>query len=385
MDCVQLFYEFSLVFGIVITAIILLLLAKKQQTYQHHQLLLIFFIVVFALFLNHYAAYHQIFGLFVATNFLSEGTGFLIGPLIYFYIESLFTKVDFTKSKVWLSFVPFILLSLLISLPLLFQNPNEDMIFDYLQYYFDNGTIFYAIEMGSLFMFTILSLKKLKQYTLIIKNYFSNLTPIDILWSKRLLLGIILYLVIDTFLLISGFQPKNFPFFDNQINLLTMLVVVLYLGYYGFFQAQILIPAFLLKEEKKNPTNQITSTKNATSFSEQEIENIRLSIKNALEKEQLFLNESLTLSALANHVQLTDKKLSTFINQELNTNFYQLINQYRLTTFKAEIGLAKNQHLTIWGIASQCGFNSKTSFNRIFKKQTGLTPSQYQKSLPIKR
>lgn len=385
MDCVQLFYEFSLVFGIVITAIILLLLAKKQQTYQHHQLLLIFFIVVFALFLNHYAAYHQIFGLFVATNFLSEGTGFLIGPLIYFYIESLFTKVDFTKSKVWLSFVPFILLSLLISLPLLFQNPNEDMIFDYLQYYFDNGTIFYAIEMGSLFMFTILSLKKLKQYTLIIKNYFSNLTPIDILWSKRLLLGIILYLVIDTFLLISGFQPKNFPFFDNQINLLTMLVVVLYLGYYGFFQAQILIPAFLLKEEKKNPTNQITSTKNTTSFSEQEIENIRLSIKNALEKEQLFLNESLTLSTLANHVQLTDKKLSTFINQELNTNFYQLINQYRLTTFKAEIGLAKNQHLTIWGIASQCGFNSKTSFNRIFKKQTGLTPSQYQKSLPIKR
>lgn len=385
MDCVQLFYEFSLVFGIVITAIILLLLAKKQQTYQHHQLLLIFFIVVFALFLNHYAAYHQIFGLFVATNFLSEGTGFLIGPLIYFYIESLFTKVDFTKSKVWLSFVPFILLSLLISLPLLFQNPNEDMIFDYLQYYFDNGTIFYAIEMGSLFMFTILSLKKLKQYTLIIKNYFSNLTPIDILWSKRLLLGIILYLVIDTFLLISGFQPKNFPFFDNQINLLTMLVVVLYLGYYGFFQAQILIPAFLLKEEKKNPTNQITSTRNTTSFSEQEIENIRLSIKNALEKEQLFLNESLTLSTLANHVQLTDKKLSTFINQELNTNFYQLINQYRLTTFKAEIGLAKNQHLTIWGIASQCGFNSKTSFNRIFKKQTGLTPSQYQKSLPIKR
>jgi len=385
MELVQLFYEFSLVFGIVITAIILLLLTKKQQAYQHQRLLLLFFIIVFALFLNHYAEYHKIYGLFVATNFLSEGTGFLIGPLIYFYIEALFTKVDFKKSKVWLCFIPFLLVVLFISFPLILQAPNEGLIFDYLRYYFDNGSIFYAIEMSYLFIFTLLSLKKLEHYASIIKSYFSNLTAIDILWSKRLLFGVILYLVIDTFLSISGFQPTNFPFFDNQINSLTILVVVLYLGYYGFFQAQILIPAFLLKEEKKNPMNQVVLPKNTTSFSEQEVENIKLAIKNALEKEQLFLNESLTLSALANQVQLTDKKLSTFINQELNTNFYELINQYRLTTFKKEISLAKNQHLTIWGIASQCGFNSKTSFNRIFKKYTGLTPSQYQKSIAKKR
>lgn len=384
MERVQLFYEFSLVFGIVITALILLLLLKKQQTYQHHQLLLLFFVIVFALFLNHYAAYHQIYGLFVATNFLTEGTGFLIGPLIYFYIEALFTEVNFRKYKIWLCFVPFLLLLLFISLPLIFQNPNDGLIFDYLRYYFDNRTIFYALEMSYLLVFTLQSLKKLKQYSPVIQNYFSNLTAIDIIWSKRLLLGILLYLVIDTFLLVSGFQPKDFPFFDNQINLLTILVVVLYLGYYGFFQAQILIPAFLLKEEKKNPINQIVPSKNTTSFSTEEIEYIKLAINNALEKEQLFLNESLTLSTLANHVQLTDKKLSTFINQELHTNFYQLINQYRLTTFKKEIGLAKNKHLTIWGIASQCGFNSKTSFNRIFKKNTGLTPSQYQKSITKK-
>ncbi len=384
MESVQLLYEFSLVFGIVITAIILLLLAKKQQTYLHQRLLLAFFIIVFALFLNHYAAYHQIYWLFVGTNALAEGTGFLIGPLIYFYILSLFTKIDFKQPKNWLCFIPFLLFFLLISLPLFFKDPNSGLLFHYLKYYFDNNDMFYYIEMLYLLFFTILSLKILPQYTQAMKSYFSNSTEGDIIWSKRLLLGIIFYLVIDTLLLISGIQLEAFPFFDNQINLLTILSVVLYLGYYGFFQAQMLIPAFLLEKKEANEqktVSKIIASQNVTIFSIQEIERIKVALKNALVNEQLFLNQALTLSNLANHVALTDKKISTFINQELNTNFYELINKYRLAAFKKELAKTENQHLTIWGIASQCGFNSKTSFNRIFKKQTGLTPSQYQKQL----
>lgn len=384
MESVQLFYEFSLVFGIVITAIILLLLAKKQQNYLHQRLLLAFFTIVFALFLNHYAAYHQVYWLYVGTNFLAEGTGFLIGPLIYFYIRSLFTKVDFKKTKAWLPFIPFLFVVLFISLPLSFKDPREGLVFDYLKYYFDYGDVFYVLDMGYLLVFTLLSLKISKQYTQVIKRYFSNLTAADITWSKRLLLGIVLYLIIDAFLLISGFEFEGLPFFDNQINLLTILLVVLYLGYYGFFQAQMLIPTFLLEKKGmqiEQQSNKIIASRNTTIFSTEEIANIKLALNNALAEEQLFLNESLTLSNLANEVQLTDKKLSTFINQELRTNFYELINQYRLAAFKKALVEIENQHLTIWGIASKCGFNSKTSFNRIFKKQTGLTPSQYQKQL----
>ena len=384
MESVQLFYEFSLVFGIVITAIILLLLAKKQQAYLHQRLLLAFFTIIFALFLNHYAAYHQIYWLYVGTNFLAEGTGFLIGPLIYFYIRSLFTKVDLKKTRAWLPFIPFLLVALFISLPLSFKDPREGLVFNYLKYYFEYGDVFYVLDMVYLLVFTLLSLKILRQYTQVIKRYFSNLTAADIIWSKRLLLGVILYLVIDTILLISGFQFEAFPLFDNQVNLLTILSVVVYLGYYGFFQAQMLIPTFLLETrgtQVEQQSNKIISSRKMTIFSTEEIASIKLALNNALAAEQLFLNESLTLSNLANHVQLTDKKLSTFINQELTTNFYELINQYRLAAFKKELILPENQHLTIWGIASECGFNSKTSFNRIFKKQTGLTPSQYQKQL----
>jgi AraC-like DNA-binding protein len=71
------------------------------------------------------------------------------------------------------------------------------------------------------------------------------------------------------------------------------------------------------------------------------------------------------------------RTISQIINQKENKNFYDFVNTYRFEEFKRLISLQKNQQYTLLSLAYDCGFSSKSSFNRYFKKATGQTPSEY--------
>ena len=92
-----------------------------------------------------------------------------------------------------------------------------------------------------------------------------------------------------------------------------------------------------------------------------------------------FLNGELTASELADELEMSRHQLSQILNYQLGLNFYDFINEYRVEEFKSRLKLSENNNLTLLGIAYDSGFNSKTTFNTIFKKVTGLTPSQYKK------
>jgi AraC-like DNA-binding protein len=66
------------------------------------------------------------------------------------------------------------------------------------------------------------------------------------------------------------------------------------------------------------------------------------------------------------------------INEHFKLNFFDFVNQYRVEAFKERIVNPKYGNFSLLGVAFECGFNSKSAFNRIFKKSTGLTPSQYK-------
>ena len=79
-------------------------------------------------------------------------------------------------------------------------------------------------------------------------------------------------------------------------------------------------------------------------------------------------------SGLTNHT-------SQIINENLNKNFFDFVNDYRINEVKKCLSDSKFSHYTLLAIAYECGFNSKSSFNSLFKIKTGLTPSEYQKKL----
>ena len=100
-----------------------------------------------------------------------------------------------------------------------------------------------------------------------------------------------------------------------------------------------------------------------------------------MEKEKPYVNFDLSLQGLADKLHLSRHQLSNLINQQHHKNFYEFVNFYRVEEVKYLMRQPKNQHLKLISLAYDAGFNSKSSFNRIFKQLTEMTPSQYFASL----
>jgi AraC-like DNA-binding protein len=95
------------------------------------------------------------------------------------------------------------------------------------------------------------------------------------------------------------------------------------------------------------------------------------------EKEKSFLNPELTLSELATKLNTNTSVLSAVINTGFGKNFNDFVNEYRVNEFKRRAAAPDSKHLTLLAIAFDCGFNSKATFNRAFKKVTDLSPKAF--------
>jgi PAS domain S-box-containing protein len=96
-----------------------------------------------------------------------------------------------------------------------------------------------------------------------------------------------------------------------------------------------------------------------------------------LEAERLFLNPDLTLRKMADKLATNTKYLSQVINHQTGLNFQQFINKYRVEEAKAKITDKALRHLTLYGVALQCGFKNKSTFYKVFKEVTQLTPREF--------
>ena len=99
------------------------------------------------------------------------------------------------------------------------------------------------------------------------------------------------------------------------------------------------------------------------------------------QKEEPYLDPSLSLRSLADQIQIHPNQLSWLLNEIIGSSFNEFVNAYRVKAFKKMAQDEKNANFTLLGMAYDCGFNSKTVFNTYFKKETGLTPKQFVSQL----
>ncbi len=97
-----------------------------------------------------------------------------------------------------------------------------------------------------------------------------------------------------------------------------------------------------------------------------------------------YLDRELTIYNLSDQLRISRHTLSEVINEHMGMNFYNLVNEYRVKEVKQRMKNEDYRQLTILAIAYDSGFNSKSSFNTIFKEKTGQTPSQYLAELNAK-
>ena len=109
-----------------------------------------------------------------------------------------------------------------------------------------------------------------------------------------------------------------------------------------------------------------------------EIEQLKQKLEEVVVDQKLYKEETVSLNIIAEKMDISAKKLSELFNKELHVSFHDYINGCRVEEFKTRVEKGDARHLKLISIAYESGFPSKSSFNRIFKKHTGLTPSEYK-------
>lgn len=160
-------------------------------------------------------------------------------------------------------------------------------------------------------------------------------------------------------------------------------IFIILIGFFGVQQIDIFSSTkpIVIMADKQTSISANTKEKYAKSgLTDVLAEEVYTKLLHLLNQETIYKENNLSLNDLASTLDIHPNYLSQIINEKRSENFYDFINTFRVEEFKRLIKIPKNQQFTLIALAYDCGFNSKSSFNRYFKKHTGITPSQYAKS-----
>jgi AraC-like DNA-binding protein len=197
-----------------------------------------------------------------------------------------------------------------------------------------------------------------------IRDQFSDLEKVNLRWLKILTFGLggIWFFVI---------------FLRNDIIIYASVVVFVFLiGYFGIRQTDIFTQSPVVYDDREQRKKYSKS-----GLSDEVSGELHRELKRLMTEDALYKNRDLSINDLASRLGVHPNYLSQTINQLEKKNFYDFVNTYRIEEFKRLIAMQKNQQFKLLSLAYDCGFSSKTSFNRYFKKVTGRTPSQYSTQL----
>ncbi len=238
------------------------------------------------------------------------------------------------------------------------------------------------------------SLKLYREYRAWTEQQFSNIERVSLVWLRNFIYLIIAGEAFKWAWHIADSALGDLPFEQDWWWHLFTVGIICYVAISGYAQPQ---PQELRYSPDFNIENnaQISFTENeATDTLTQTIDteqndatdsifskNIAVDlllvkkIMKAIEEDQIFLSPDISLSEFATRLRTNTSVLSATINQHFGKNFNDFINYYRVIAFQEAIKKPSNQHLTLLAVALDCGFNSKATFNRAYKKVTGNAPS----------
>ncbi|GAA3634378.1 hypothetical protein GCM10022397_19990 [Flavivirga jejuensis] len=129
------------------------------------------------------------------------------------------------------------------------------------------------------------------------------------------------------------------------------------------------------------PNIGVKENKNFGSLSQSQLETYIASMERFMKKDKVYLDENLNLREFASLLNLDPNLVSFILNEHIKSNFHDFVNKYRIEEVKSQLYNPAKNNITLLGIALDSGFNSKTTFNRVFKKMTGSTPSEFRKNI----
>lgn len=285
--------------------------------------------------------------------------------------------------KTPLHFIPPVAVFLLL-LPGLFVNwPSPDYYNNYLVFSTSapNKTVWaYFIANDIIFTFqfivyVIIIVKQIKETRPVLEENFSSMEGKKLNWILYLLAifssTYLFYFVIEVF---TNLSVENYDFYYYIYSLLLLMAFL-----YGAYRQNEY--AYLTETDKKTDNDKLINTNTQFKLSPEMSRIIRQNLDRLAKEEKFYTQRNLTLHELAKTLNTNKNIVSQYINQNLNQNFYGYINSLRVEEAKKLLSKNEAKKYSLEGIGYMAGFNSKTTFNTVFKAQTGMSPSEYKKRM----
>jgi AraC-like DNA-binding protein len=369
----------------------LLLISKKNNINANRLLSIWLFLISFSLFI-HYLYLTDLIQKVPYLAGLDNPIPFLYPPFIYYYTKLLTSRKPLFSIKSLIHLLPFILYFLY----LFFNFYLKSGVYKYefiknLQYknYPIDLLVANYLKILQAVVYLVIMTKMIHKHQICIKQEFSNTEKINLTWLK-----IITYsLILIYFFKFIGIISSSFVSISD-INLiitvsdLSIILFIYIIAFYGIKQPKIFINSQPTDENKSlqdevlsdlAKVNTINKKQkySGSPLSDDESKKLLNLLQKYMETEKPYLQSQLTINDIAGKLEINPKYLSQVINEQIGLNFFNYVNLFRVEEVKKRLLDKKYQHLSIFGIALDCGFNSKSSFNSIFKKFTNQTPTLY--------
>ncbi len=299
---------------------------------------------------------------------------FLYGPLIYFYTQGVIYSDFAFKKRDILHLIPFLLVFIVFLTHVLTtgQGLQQDFAEKMVQGGLPVWVPFLSLSIYAHILFYLfLSWRSLGSYNAVLMDRYSTLHEINLDWLRfmiRTFFGITLIGMINSFV----------PVFHNRVFLIATVLVLLLVSFY--FINRVLLKALNQPAIFSGIRKEETVKYALSNLTSEQVERYKKALLLLMQKDKLFLDPDLKSTDLAAELGISVKTLSQVINQGFKRNFFDFVNSFRCEEVKRILS-GPDRKITILEAMFASGFNSKSSFNKEFKKLTGQTPSEYKRSI----
>jgi len=378
--------------GVVFIALISL--SKKGNTPLGYRFLSFLFLSLAFVFAEELVEGYGLYNRYPALAILFQPVIYVFAPLIYLSVYYLTTIDKKLTIRVILHFIPYLLVLGLYVIVYLSKSPGQSMLSGETEEDKQAELLLLSLFFIQLLVYLVLSVRKLRQHRLTLPLFVSNLSANDYHWLFKTIIGLgllsllsLMEVVVEqmnqpfyfSFIYLAGFyyigvqianQKDVFAFSPQERNSVTDLI-----------HAQQHLPEKVIGIQEatgESSDREEGSVESRKVIPEHQLGMYKEKLLLLMQQEKPYLDSELTLPKLAAWLSMNTYQASYLINTCFAENFYSYINRYRLEECKRMLSGKEYDHLSILGIAFECGFNSKTTFNTAFKKYTSLSPKEFK-------
>jgi len=365
----QIIYDQFVYFGFFQSVFLLGIYFSSSKNRKNINAYLAFLVFVLFIGLSGKVLYiSEVFGQDYRLISLSEYATLLFGPTVYLFTKSSLQNERLSYQNL-VHYIPGFLYILFILF--YFQLPDREVINERIESgeLFRVVTIVIGISLLGNITYWALSVQQFLQFRQKLLAELSYTIKTQFFFNFLLAIGVCLLAWIIIYF-ISIWRIETIEIEARKIIWLSIAFIILFIAFYGMRTPE------LFKTKPLELVQKYAQSK----FTSSDLVNLKARLEAIMEEKKPYLNNKLLKAELAEMLGVNNPELARLLNEQIGMNFFEYVNYYRIKAFIELAKTEKAKSMTLFGLAQEVGFNSKTTFTNAFKRLMGTTPSQYFKS-----